>query len=91
MSQLRILVVPKIMDQWEEFASASLNYDAATIESIKQKKHGDPKQCCEELLEDWLDGKHGDGPRDWSTLLAKLKWNVEETGKEQKQKPKDIM
>ena len=62
--------MPKIIDQWEYVAEAFL-YDFTTIEAIKERGGGDPKQCCREFFKDWLTTDHGNkvGPQVWSTLL----------------------
>ena len=68
------IVIPKIMCEWEYVAYA-LRYDLATIKAIKEKKHEDPKKCCEEFFNDWLTTSNGTnaGPKVWSTLFRILK------------------
>ena len=70
MFYLTKIVIPKIMNEWEYVAEAFL-YDLATIEAIKERGGGDPKQCCREFFKDWLITDHGNrvGPKVWSTLL----------------------
>ena len=74
MIELIKIVTPRIMNQWKYVAYA-LYYDIATVEAIKQKGHGDPKQCCQEFFENWLRTNNGDrvGPKVWSTLIGALK------------------
>ena len=78
MFDLKKIVIPKIMNEWEDIADA-LRYDLATIKAIKDKEHGDPKKCCREFFRDWLMTNNGAkaGPKVWSTLLDALK-NVDE-------------
>ena len=68
------IVIPKIMNEWEDIADA-LRYDLATIKAIKNKEREDPKKCCRELFRDWLMTNNGAkaGPKVWSTLLDALK------------------
>ena len=72
MGDLQKIVIPKIMNNWEEFAEA-LRYDDEQIERIKQSECGDPKRCCREFFKDWLRSKRGTGPKTWSTLFNVLK------------------
>ena len=47
-----------------------LHYDTpATIDSIKALHQKDPKNCCRELLKDWLETNHGVSPKNWFKLL----------------------
>ena len=72
MNELQKIVIPKVMNNWEEVAEA-LQYDDEQIERIKQSEHGDPKRCCREFFRDWLRTKRGTGPKKWSTLFNVLK------------------
>ena len=73
MWQLNKIVVPQIMDYWEDVAYSSLHYDIPQVKAIKATHRGDPKRCCQELLEDWLSTDSGIGPRIWEILLKQLK------------------
>ena len=68
------IVIPKIMNDWKYIAEA-LHYDLSIIKAIEVKGGGNPKNCCRELLEDWLMANNGAkaGPKTWSTLLNALK------------------
>ena len=74
MSDLKEVVIPKIMNKWEHVAKA-FHYDVATIETIKERGFGDPKQCCQEFFRDWLttDRSAKVGSKVWSTLLDTFK------------------
>ena len=74
MFDLTKIVIPKIMKEWE-FIAEAFHYDIATIEAIKERGHGDPKQCYREFFKDWVKTEHGAkaGPKVWSTLLDTLK------------------
>lgn len=74
MFDLRKIVIPKIMNEWE-FVAEAFYYDLATITAIKQTQQNDPRKCCGEIFKDWLTTNHGAkaGPKVWSTLLEKLK------------------
>ena len=64
------IVIPRIMIYWQDIAYA-LQYDISTVQEIRVKE--DPKQCCQELLEDWLSTSNGARPKVWSTLLNALR------------------
>ena len=70
-------VIPKVEAQWEDIAYAVLNYDIATVSSIRQKHQSNVRGCCQALFENWLTTVHGIKPKTWSTLLTHLK-EVEE-------------
>ena len=74
MFDLKKVVIPKIMNEWEHVAEA-FRYDLTTIDTINKKGCGDAKQCCREFFKDWLTTDHGAkvGPKVWSTLLDTLK------------------
>ena len=74
MFDLKKIVIPKVMNEWEDIAEA-LRYDLATIQAIKDKECEDPKKCCRAFFRDWLMTNNGAkaGPKVWSTLLDVLK------------------
>ena len=74
MFDLSTIVIPKIMNEWEDIAYA-LHYSLATVQAIKAKECEDPRKCCREFFKDWLMTKNGAkaGPKVWSTLLDALK------------------
>lgn len=69
-----MIVIPKIMNKWEQLAEALL-YDDAIIAAIKHKQRDDPMQCCRELFKDWLQTNNGAkaGKKVWSTLFETIK------------------
>ena len=74
MTDLNMIVIPKIMTKWEELAQA-FRYDNEIIDAIKLKKREDPKECCREFFRDWLQTNNGAkaGKKVWSTLLDTIK------------------
>ena len=72
MHNLNKIVVPKVSAEWEDIAYA-LQYDIATVEQISKKHNEDPKKCCKELFKNWLISNNGVKPKNWQTLLDKLK------------------
>ena len=74
MFDLTKIVIPKIMNEWEDIAYA-LCFDIATIKAIRERNCEDPKKCCQEFFDDWLMTNNGveAGPKVWSTLLDALK------------------
>ena len=70
MLHLSKIVVPRIGAKWEDVAYA-LGYDIPIVEYIKHN-HDDPRECCKELLKNWLITNNGTKPKIWSTLLQKV-------------------
>ena len=69
MFDLMKIVIPKIAIYWEYIAYA-LQYDISVVRGIRGK--ADPKQCCQELFENWLSTSNGARPKVWLTLLNAL-------------------
>ena len=65
------------MDHWKDVAYYSLCYDVSIVTEIEERCARDPKQCCSDILKDWLNTKNGISPKTWETLLTQLK-EVEE-------------
>ena len=72
MHDLIIIVVPKVLAEWEDVAYA-LDYDIQIVRQIRNKYNGNVAKCCKELLEDWLVTNNGATPNTWGTLLDALK------------------
>ena len=74
MADLQRIVIPKIMNKWEQLAEA-LRYDDAIIASIKHNQRDNQMQCCRELFKDWLQTNNGAkvGRKVWSTLFDTIK------------------
>ena len=70
-----MIVVEQIMTSWEEVAY-SLEYETEQVKAIKSYCREDPKKCCKQLFEDWLDTSNGIDPKTWKTLLNILKTRV---------------
>ena len=62
-----IELIPLLAAKWNTVAYLS-DYDTPKIDTIKASK-GDPENCCQELLRDWVEDKHDDAPKTWFTLL----------------------
>lgn len=61
------IVIPKIMDNWDDIAYA-LGHDADEI----QKKERDQRKCCKNLFADWLKADDASA-KTWATLLEAIK------------------
>ena len=74
MGSLGRIVVPKIMNLWEQLAEA-LYYDDPIIAGIKHQHRDDPRQCCLGLFRDWRTTNNGKeaGLKTWSTLFDTIK------------------
>ena len=66
-------VVPQIMAHWQDVAYHSLQYDVSTVTAIEKKCANDPKRCCLEVFQDWMNTENGVDPKTWGTLLTQLK------------------
>ena len=62
MVDLNNILIPIVMNQWDDFAF-TLHYGANDIQAIKTTKHNQPKECCKQFLIDWLQYNCGDGPK----------------------------
>ena len=71
MFHLNKIVIPRIAAYWEDVAYA-LGYDIPIVEYIKHNHHDDLRECCKELLNNWLTTNNGVKPKSWSTLLQKV-------------------
>ena len=65
-------MTPKIAFMWETVADF-LDYNISTIKSIKRKYRDDCEECLNGLFRDWLSTNNGVGPKNWVTLLKRLK------------------
>ena len=70
MADLNKIVIPKVMNQWEELAEG-FRYDDEVITNIKTQSGGNPKKCCQEFFRNWRTSDNGNrvGPKTWSTLF----------------------
>ena len=64
-------VIPRISAEWETVA-AYLEYNIATKRSISKANRGIPKDCCIELLEDWITTDNGVKPKTWEKFIEVL-------------------
>jgi len=74
MKLLHKIVIPKFSEQWRDVATY-LEYDIPTTEAIKKNCAENDRDCCVELLRDWLSTDHGTAPKVWHTLMENLKEN----------------
>jgi len=71
MKLLYELVIPKISAHWD-VVLANLEYDLAFKQELDRKYRGDPRQCCTDLLEDWITSDRGISPKTYTKLLEVL-------------------
>ena len=64
-------VIPNISADWEEVA-AFLEFNNPTIRSIKKANRGLPRECCTELLQDWITTHNGVKPKTWEKFIEVL-------------------
>ena len=65
------IVIPEVNYCWEKIADY-LGYTNSKKKEIKKRQHTDPRDCCVELLEDWLNSNRGPSPKTWKTLVSVL-------------------
>ena len=63
-------VIPRISGEWETVA-AYLEYSIPMKKSIiiSKAKRGLPRECCTELLEDWISSNNGVKPKTWEKFM----------------------
>ena len=73
MRLIHIIVVPQLTAHWEIVATA-LKFTPSDIDTITQSHNGDQKNCCIELLEQWIDSDSDKGlrPSTWPVLLKAI-------------------
>ncbi|XP_065900985.1 uncharacterized protein [Dysidea avara] len=73
MKLIRIIVVPQLTAHWEIVATA-LKFTPSDIDTIAQSHNGDQRNCCIELLEQWIDSNSDKGlrPSTWPVLLKAI-------------------
>ena len=64
-------VIPRISAEWQTVA-AYLEYSIATKKTINKANRGLPRDCCTELLEDWISSDNGVKPKTWEKLIEVL-------------------
>lgn len=70
--ELLLCVVPRAAAVWEELGIAlNLDEDGTTVDSIAEKRAGDAKKCCLDVLKAWLQGR-GEEPKTWAVLIRCL-------------------
>ena len=72
MRHLNKMVVQRIAAYWKKVAD-ELEFEVWKIKTIEKKYRGDPEDCCDELLREWLSSGLGLHPKTWSTLINALK------------------
>ena len=71
MKLLYKLVIPKISAHWD-VVLANLGYDLAFKQELDRKYKGNPRECCTNLLEDWISSDRGLSPKTFTKLLEVL-------------------
>ena len=68
----KIKIISELAPSWRDVGYL-MNFDlrGKEIETIDQKHHGDPKNCCRAMFQHWLDG-NGVTPYSWRTLIGLL-------------------
>ena len=72
MRWMRKVVIPEVSYCWRTIADY-LEYPVAKKKEIEERQRGDPRECCAELMEDWLTSDRGVGPKTWDQLVSVLK------------------
>ena len=72
MKWMHKLIIPEISYCWRIVADY-LEYPVAMKKEIEERHRGDPRNCCAELMEDWLTSDRGVTPKSWHTLVSVIK------------------
>ena len=72
-SGAKINIIDQVAPYWPDFA-LKLDFDpcGGTIQIIEKKCHHDPKDCCREVMQLWLEGKGSRQPATWKLLVEIL-------------------
>ena len=70
MRELLLHVIPEVKASWEKLAYV-MEYETSEVKAIRDGKDLDDQ--CTKLFEDWLDTNHGCTPKNWKTLLERIK------------------
>ena len=65
------IVIPKIQADWK-YVAYSLRYQTALVKAFETDSCNS-KDACLQLFEDWLCTNNGITPKDWNTLLDRIK------------------
>jgi len=68
---MRKIVIPQLTVHWEKVATA-LQFNRSEIDTIAQNCNGDQKECCVEMLEDWINTDKGLKPSTWPVFLEAI-------------------
>ena len=79
MKQLLTIVIPRIAAEWYKVAHC-LEFTIPSIKIIQQQCRDNPKECCYELLKEWISTDQGIAPKNWTTLLSVFEHIKELTG-----------
>ena len=64
-------VIPRISAEWDTVA-AFLDYSTAMKNTIDKANRGLPRECCTELLENWITTDNGVKPKTWEKFVEVL-------------------
>ena len=71
MWELTKIVIPRISASWKDLAYC-MRYSLDDIKSFR-KDSQNVKECCEELLSNWITTNHDPKPKTYQTLLKHIK------------------
>ena len=71
MADLNKIVVPKVMNKWQQLAEG-FRYPDEVIAKIKNDC-SNTEECCQEFFRDWRSTNHCEGPKTWSKLFDIIK------------------
>ena len=60
-----------ISHKWRDIGEL-LDISHSELESVTVKNHGDPKNCCRDILAKWLDNPPDEYPMTWQGLFELL-------------------
>ena len=71
MDKVKEIIIPNVMAYWTDLAYA-MKYSIQDVDGFDRNGR-DLQQRCENLITDWLKGKHGPTPKTYRTLLNYIK------------------
>ena len=66
------IVIPKIKAKWN-YVAFSMGYKIPAVNAFQKDAHNNSEDACFKFLCDWLETNNGVTPKNWSTLVDRIK------------------
>ena len=68
----RLNLIQEMSPKWKD-AGCLLGLSIARLKGIKKEHQGDSYECCQDVMQEWLDNGTEDYPNEWDGVLELLK------------------